>query len=359
MKYSLAAAMLLLVSPALADEIVIPNQAPTTAGSGGYTTLLRSLPRSYQLVIGPEELAAMPPGSLITGITWRRPTWQSFQDWPGVGATCSWTNYDIYLSTSENLAGALSTTYTDNLGADVTLVRGGPLSLTGAAFPGGALSPQTNSFGSLISFTTPYVYQGTELLLTIRHDGNNCGGSGSLDTVPSAFAQAIGVSSYTQSDSWYAQGLIVMKLEFTPGTGPGNNYCVAAPNSSRATGTISAAGLASVSANNLTLRADDLPPSQFGIFVVSRDQSFVVGAGGTSNGNLCLGGSIGRYNGAGQILSTGAAGTFALAIDLMDIPQGSGAVAVLPGETWNFQAWHREGVGLGSNFTDGLSIQFQ
>jgi hypothetical protein len=30
----------------------------------------------------------------------------------------------------------------------------------------------------------------------------------------------------------------------------------------------------------------------------------------------------------------------------------------MAGQTWNFQAWHRDQVGLGSNFTDGLEIQF-
>ena len=36
-----------------------------------------------------------------------------------------------------------------------------------------------------------------------------------------------------------------------------------------------------------------------------------------------------------------------------------GAVqTIMMGETWNFQAGHRDGVGLGPNFTDGLEIAF-
>ena len=73
---------------------------------------------------------------------------------------------------------------------------------------------------------------------------------------------------------------------------------------------------------------------------------------------LCLAGNIGRLNGPGQILSSGAAGSFTLALDLNQVPQGAGSVAVVAGETWNFQGWHREGVGLGSNFTDGIEIAF-
>ncbi len=140
---------------------------------------------------------------------------------------------------------------------------------------------------------------------------------------------------------------------------PGANYCKAAPNSTGSTGVMSASGSLQASANNVTLTAFGLPSNQFGIFVVSMTQAFVPGTNGSSNGNLCLGGVIGRYNGAGQILSTGASGDFSLMINLNTIPQGNGSVAAMAGQSWNFQAWHRDSVGLGSNFTDGYEIQFQ
>ena len=118
-------------------------------------------------------------------------------------------------------------------------------------------------------------------------------------------------------------------------------------------------GSALVADNNLTLTASSLPPNQFGIFAVAPFQGFIPGAGGTSNGNLCLSGSIGRYVGPGEILSSGALGEFELAIDLQAIPQGGGTAGTSAGQTWNFQAWFRDQVGLGSNFTDGISITFQ
>ncbi|CAG1007219.1 hypothetical protein PHYC_03404 [Phycisphaerales bacterium] len=215
MKWSRVLAVLCATAgTAAADEIIVPNAAATTAGSGGYSTLLRSAARSYQLVVGSGELGALPQGSRITGITWRRPTWQVHAAWPGVGFSCVFANYDITLSTSSREPGNLSTTYTDNIGPDAVLVRSGPMTFADAFFPGGALTPATNDFGEIVPFTTPYVYQGGTLLLTVRHDGNNCGGSGSLDTVSSAQCQAIGVSSYTQPDQWYAQGPIVMRLTF-------------------------------------------------------------------------------------------------------------------------------------------------
>ena len=212
---ALIAGFVIVAATARANDIVIPNNAPTTAGSGSYSTLLNAQPRSYQLVVGPQELTGMPAGSRITGITWRRPSWQVFADWPGAGFTCTFGNYDISLSSSLNPPGSLSTTYTDNIGPDVVLTRSGSIAYSGAFFPGGALTPNVNPFGAVVPFVTPYVYHGGNLLLTVRHSGNNCGGNGNLDTVRSPFTQAIGVSSYTQPDNWYAQGLIVMKLVYT------------------------------------------------------------------------------------------------------------------------------------------------
>lgn len=139
----------------------------------------------------------------------------------------------------------------------------------------------------------------------------------------------------------------------------GTNYCPAAPNSTGAPAMIRATGSSAVSANDVTLQATSLPPNSFGFFITSTTQGFTAMPGG-SEGNLCLGGAIGRYFGPGQILNSGAAGEISLAIDLTAVPQPTGFVAVAPGETWNFQAWTRDSVGgtSTSNFTDGLTIGF-
>lgn len=130
-------------------------------------------------------------------------------------------------------------------------------------------------------------------------------------------------------------------------------------NSTGASAEIGASGSALVAQNTFVLEASSLPPFQFGLFVVSAQQGFVAGAGGASNGNLCLGGSIGRFTAPSQIQNSGAAGEFALAVDLNAIPQGVGVVGTSPGDTWHFQAWFRDVVGAGSNFTDGLTVTFR
>ncbi|MDP6939080.1 MAG: choice-of-anchor B family protein [Planctomycetota bacterium] len=137
--------------------------------------------------------------------------------------------------------------------------------------------------------------------------------------------------------------------------GPGTNYCFANPNSSGGAASISASGSDVVADQDLTLIANQMPAMQFGFFLTSQTQGLVFNPGG-SQGNLCLGGSILRYG--KFILNSGGAGTFSLALDLNNLPNGQGAVQ--PGETWNYTAWFRDNNPTPtSNFTDGLSILFQ
>ncbi|QDV07540.1 hypothetical protein Poly30_30660 [Planctomycetes bacterium Poly30] len=142
--------------------------------------------------------------------------------------------------------------------------------------------------------------------------------------------------------------------------GGATNYCTAAPNSTGATGVMSASGSFVAADNSLTLTASDLPTNAFGFFITSMTQGFVANPAGSA-GNLCVAGAIGRFVFPGQTQSSGAGGSFSLTPDLGQIPTGTVIVPALPGQTWNFQAWHRDAVGgmTTSNFTDGLSLTFQ
>jgi hypothetical protein len=147
----------------------------------------------------------------------------------------------------------------------------------------------------------------------------------------------------------------------TYGSGLGASYCgPAVPNSTGSSAELLAAGSAVAASNDVTLTARALPQNSFGYFLTSRTQGLVTNPGG-SQGNLCLGGAIGRYVGPGQIQNSGAQGMFALTLDLTQTPTPSGFVSVVAGETWNYQAWFRDSVGgvATSNFTDGLELQFQ
>lgn len=146
-------------------------------------------------------------------------------------------------------------------------------------------------------------------------------------------------------------------LDVTIGSGGiGTNYCQANPNSTGQLGLMRANGSTSVASNNIQLRATQLPPNQFGIFVNSRAQGFVPNVGGSA-GNLCLGSPIGRDN--MSVANSGSGGTITRSLNLGAIPQASGFVSAAAGETWYFQAWHRDVSGNGqptSNLTNGIRI---
>lgn len=138
----------------------------------------------------------------------------------------------------------------------------------------------------------------------------------------------------------------------------GAAYCApAVSHSGGVAGHITAEGDTFAPLWGLRVRASDLPSHSFAFFLVSRTQGFVAQPGG-SQGNLCLGGSIGRYVGPTQIQNTGVLGHLWLDIDPYDLPT-SPHTAAMAGDTWSFQAWFRDAnPGPTSNFTDSVAVLF-
>lgn len=139
----------------------------------------------------------------------------------------------------------------------------------------------------------------------------------------------------------------------------GQVTCAGVPNSTGVPGVTSAFGSALVAANDLRLIASSLPPGAFGYFLTSRTPGSTPNPGGSA-GTLCLAGSIGRFAQLAQ--NSGLAGRIEIQADLAAFPHPAlGTVPVLAGETWHFQAWHRDLVAgtATSNFSAGLSVQFQ
>ena len=107
--------------------------------------------------------------------------------------------------------------------------------------------------------------------------------------------------------------------------------------------------------DDVRLDATQMAPNQFGYFVNSMTQGFVIPPG--SQGNLCLGGAIGRHT--SNVMTTGTLGEFSLQLDLNAIPTPGGDVAITAGQTWYWQAWFRDNnPSPTNNFTDGICITF-
>ena len=145
----------------------------------------------------------------------------------------------------------------------------------------------------------------------------------------------------------------ILTVTFSNMSPVGDVYCEPGLNGSSQTGTIAGFGSDVAADNNLTLVSNGLPLVQFGFYLVSRTPS-VSGAQ-----RLCLGGAIGRLNRPSQILNSGLDGRFELRLDLTALPQGNGLATAVAGDTWYFQAWHRDFNPPGfSNFTNALEVTF-
>ncbi len=128
------------------------------------------------------------------------------------------------------------------------------------------------------------------------------------------------------------------------------------PNSTGFVTSLSAYGSPSVQENELTLVAQRMPAASYGFFIASVNE----GQNWGQQGYLLLNGPIGRFVGPGQVLQAGATGSFQVGVDLSQFPTPTGFVPVLAGETWHFQAWHRDSSGgfPTSRFSDRQSIEF-
>jgi hypothetical protein len=113
-----------------------------------------------------------------------------------------------------------------------------------------------------------------------------------------------------------------------------------------------ASGSTSVGDQDLTLHAYHMPINQFGFFLASLTNSITLNPGG-SDGNLCLGGQIIRFQ--TQLGNSGSGGSISVPIDILNIPNPHSA-PIMSGETWFFQAWHRDG-GT-SNFSNAVSVTY-
>ncbi len=138
----------------------------------------------------------------------------------------------------------------------------------------------------------------------------------------------------------------------------GSVYCTnAVANSTGLPAELSAYGSQLVQKNWLTLRVEQLPPSNFGMFLAAPATAFVANPGG-SQGNLCLGGALGRFNQTEQIRFWGPEGFTSLAIDLSSVPTPTLPEAIQAGQTRNFQLWYRDQGGT-SNFSTASAVTWQ
>lgn len=107
-----------------------------------------------------------------------------------------------------------------------------------------------------------------------------------------------------------------------------------------------------------TAVAEAVPRDQFCLLLSGTWDAHVPGAGG-SEGTLCLGGTLGRYN--DQIVAANSMGVAEFTIDPTAIPAGGALYSAAAGDFYQWQVWHRDVVAAGttSNFTNAVTIRFE
>ncbi|QDV06000.1 Bacillopeptidase F precursor [Planctomycetes bacterium Poly30] len=284
-----------------------------------------------------------------------------------IGATTTYTSGAYATSTSGRYFNIRSVDRADNWDND--FVSAGPYFIDTVA----PLEPT-----SIQSTSHPVGVARCEQLTQVRFTGASDAHSGidgysivwstSPGTTPNTSVNTTSttVSRTNSPGSWYLHVRTIDRAGNASGTahfGPfvvtatcGTIYCNSNPNSSGSTATMRAQGSDDASDNDLTVQALQLPTNTVGYFLASPTAGFVANPVG-SQGNLCLGGNIGRYS--ATVLNSGATGSFQLALNLAAIPTPTGSTSAAAGSTYRWQAWFRDAnPAVTSNFTNGIQILF-
>jgi len=154
---------------------------------------------------------------------------------------------------------------------------------------------------------------------------------------------AVDIDLHSSADRPKISGLEILRLDDFAF----ENYCIASPNSAGPGAHIGFLGNVSVGDNHFELTASGAPPGVSGLFLqgVSRPQVPL------GSGFRCVGGSVFRLP---PLVQVSPSGTATHALDMTMAPQPAGVI--LPGSSWNFQLWYRDGPT--SNLSDGLGVQF-
>ena len=138
----------------------------------------------------------------------------------------------------------------------------------------------------------------------------------------------------------------------------GQEVCVGLANSMGAAAWLEALGSRQIDKGLLRLRAGDLVPGQMAMFIAGESSGYVLNPGG-SQGALCLGGRIARFNRPGELGVASADGRLERVIGTHSIPVNP-TVPILTGESWVFQCWYRDNnAGFSSNFSAAVEVQFE
>lgn len=155
-----SAAHATFVTPAASFATTEANSSFTTTGLFGWndTTEL------YQIAASELASQGLVAGQQITGV---RARLDGTATSPGPAAVMTWPDLTIKMAQAPDTIANMTGIFANAMVNPVT-VHTGPYTLAANSLPSGS-SP--NAFGGLLSFTTPYTYQGGDLVFYYTHPG--------------------------------------------------------------------------------------------------------------------------------------------------------------------------------------------
>lgn len=160
----IALLMILMMSSNFKSQssfLTIPGSSEDGAFLGPYS----NTPRRFQLLIHPALISLM-VGKSITSISFSLQNSYT-NSWPSSDTTFG--SYEIYISNGVNPS-SMQMNFAANITGAQTMVKSGSLVIPAGSVPGGN---STNPFSYTFAFDTPYLYNGGNLLIEVRHTGNN------------------------------------------------------------------------------------------------------------------------------------------------------------------------------------------
>jgi len=130
----------------------------------------------------------------------------------------------------------------------------------------------------------------------------------------------------------------------------GSDTCNGLPNSTGESGQLAVIGSDAAVDGQLTLSAYQCPRNSFGVFIIGDTGSPIP----LGEGNLCIGGALAR-------LSTALTGSSGAAVHDIEFAHPAVASRLVPGATWSFQFYYRDGAGgpVGVNLTNTVELTLQ
>jgi hypothetical protein len=220
---------LLLAGALGAQSIVVPNGNAAVRGTSQLNSIIRNqgAPRTYQYGVNAAELAGIPIGSVITGISLRFQAFASNSaSWPP--ADIVWTTYDVWAGPATPIA-TWGADPMANFAAPPVHVRTGPMTLDAGTFVNlNPPAPTPNPWSEFyFDFQSPYLWLGGDLALLFSHPGSTSTATAQYPEVvvssAATYGAAIVQSIYPPGTAAASTTFYVMRIHYGYGAGcPGS-----------------------------------------------------------------------------------------------------------------------------------------